>query len=79
MEYPVFITAFETLMESKDKDTTNLLYVLDQYTSGKAKELIKVCLQRKSPCSYQDPRELLKKHYGDPHMIGNAYITKLSH
>ena len=36
-----FITAFETLIESKVDDCSERLCFLDQYTSGKAKELIK--------------------------------------
>ena len=41
MSYPAFITAFETLIESKVDDSSERLCFLDQYTSGKAKELIK--------------------------------------
>ena len=36
-----FITALETLIESKVDDSSERLCFLDQYTSGKAKELIK--------------------------------------
>ena len=36
-----FITAFETLIESKVDDSSERLCFLDQYTSGKEKELIK--------------------------------------
>ena len=63
MEYPAFITAFETLIESKVKNPTELLYYLEQYTEGKAKELIKGCCQRKSKSSFQEAKLLLKKHY----------------
>ena len=54
------------------------LYFFDQYTSGKAKELIKGCLQMKSGDSYKEARRLLKKHFGDPYKIASAYIAKLS-
>ena len=36
MSYPAFITAYETLIESKVDDSNEGLYFLDQYTSGKA-------------------------------------------
>ena len=78
MSYPAFITAFETLIESKVEDSNERLYFLDQYTSGKAKELIKGCLQMKGEDSYKEARRLLKKHFGDPYKIASAYIAKLS-
>ena len=78
MSYPAFITAFETLIESKVDDSNERLYYLDQYTSGKAKELIKGCLQTKGEDSYKEARRLLKKHFGDPYKIASAYIAKLS-
>ncbi|CAB4017126.1 hypothetical protein AWC38_SpisGene15343 [Paramuricea clavata] len=45
------------------------LYFLDQYTTGKAKEVIKGCIQikqMKSNDSYGQAKALLKKHFGDP-------------
>ena len=73
-----FVTAFETLIESKVDDSNERLYFLDQYTSGKAKELIKGCLQMKGEDSYMEARRLLKKHFGDSYKIASAYIAKLS-
>lgn len=78
MSYPAFITAFETIIEFKVDDSNERLYYLDQYTSGKAKELIKGCLQMKGEDSYKEARRLLKKHFGDPYKIASAYIAKLS-
>ncbi|XP_015763909.1 PREDICTED: uncharacterized protein LOC107342913 [Acropora digitifera] len=77
MSYPALIAAFETLIESKVDNSSELLYFLDQYTSGRAKELIKGCLQMKSGDSYKEARRLLKKHFGDPYKIASAYIAKL--
>ena len=78
MSYPAFIAAFETLIESKVDNSSERLYFLNQYTSGKAKELIKGCLQMKSGDPYKEARRLLKKHFGDPYKIASAYIAKLS-
>jgi predicted Zn-dependent protease len=55
-----------------------LLYYLEQYTTAKAKEVIKGCLQSKTESSYLEPRALLRKHFGDSFKIANAYVTKLS-
>ena len=78
MSCPAFITAFETLIESKVDDSNERLYFLDQYTSGKAKELIKGCLQMKGENSYKEARRLLKKYFCDLYKIASAYIAKLS-
>ena len=78
MSYPAFIAAYETLIESKVDNSSELLYFSHQYTSGKAKELIKGCLQMKSGDSYKEARRLLKKHFSDPYKIPSAYIAKLS-
>ena len=48
MSYPAFIATFETLIKSKVDNSNERLCFLDQYTSGKAKDVIKVCLQMKS-------------------------------
>lgn len=53
MEFPAFMTAFEPLIESKVEDFFERLYFLGQHTSGKAKEVINACLQRKSEGSYK--------------------------
>ena len=76
MEYSRFINAFESLIESKVESLIERLYFLDQYTAGKAKEVIKGCIQMKSDDSYGQAKALLKKHFGDPFKVANAYITK---
>ena len=78
LEFPAFMTAFESLIESKVEDSCERLYFLGQYTSGKAKEVINSCLQRKSEGSYKEAKGLLKRQFGDPFKIANAHITKLS-
>ena len=59
-------------------NSSELLYFLDQYTSGKAKELIKGCLQMTSGDSYKEARRLLQKYFGDPYKIASAKIATLS-
>ena len=78
MEYSRFMNAFELLIESKVESPIERLYFLDQYTTGKAKEVIKGCIQMKSDDSYGQAKALLKKHFGDPFKVANAYIAKLT-
>ena len=70
MAYPAIITAFDTLVESKVSDPIELLYYWEQYTAGKARDVIKGCFQRKSESSYQEAKA--KEHFGDPFKIANA-------
>ena len=78
MEYPLFMTAFESLIESKVEDSNERLYFLGQYTSGKAKEIINGCLQRKMEGSYEEAKRLLRRQFGDAFKIANDHITRLS-
>jgi hypothetical protein len=50
-------------VESKVDDSIELLYYLEQYTTGKAEEVTKGCLQSKTESSYLEARALLKKHF----------------
>ena len=79
LEFPAFVTAFESLIESRVDDACEKLYFLGQYTADKAKELICGYLQRKSEESYNEAKSPLKKHFGDPFRIANAHINKLCH
>ena len=78
LEFPTFSTAFESLIESKVKDPIERLYFLGQYTVGKAKEVIKGCLQRRTCDAYNEAKHLLERQFGDPFKITNAHVTRLS-
>ena len=66
VEFPVFMTAFESLIESKVEDACERLYFLGQCTSGKAKEVINDCIQRKSERPYNEAKGLVKRQLGYP-------------
>ena len=78
LEFPTFWTAFESLIESKVEDPIERLYFLGQYTVGKAKEVIKGCLQRKTSDAYNEAKHLLQRQFGDPFKIASAHVTRLS-
>ncbi|XP_028417148.1 uncharacterized protein LOC114543600 [Dendronephthya gigantea] len=83
---------FENIGELKSRKNLNMkfsyhilrkrklftFYMYDQYTSGKANEVIKGCIQMKSDDSYSQAKALLKKHFGDPFKVANAYIARLT-
>ncbi len=73
LEFPTFWTAFESLIESKVEDPIERLYFLGQYTVGKAKEVIKGCLERKTSDAYNEAKHLLQRQYN------LSIITSLLH
>ena len=66
MEYSTFMNTFEALIESKVNNSLEQLYFLDQYTSGKAKEVIKGCIQMESKDSYNQAKAQLRSILGTP-------------
>ncbi|XP_031549017.1 uncharacterized protein LOC116286605 [Actinia tenebrosa] len=78
MEFPSFLTPFESLIESKVEDSVERLYFLGQYTTGTAKEVISGCLQRKTDDAYDEAKNLLQRQFGDPFKIASAHINRLS-
>ena len=62
MSYPSFIAAFEVLIESQVDNPSECLCFLDQYTSGKVKELFQGCLQMKCKDLQKVAKQLLQKH-----------------
>jgi hypothetical protein len=80
LEFPTLWTAFESLIESKVKDPIERLYFLGQYTVGKAKDVIKGCLQRKTNDGYGETNansaiHSKQRQFGDPFKIANAHVT----
>jgi hypothetical protein len=76
-DYPVFIRAFEVIIERRVSSNRDRLYFLNKYTKGKANEVIKVLITSSSESSYTKAKQLLAERYGDPHQVSDAYKVKL--
>ena len=76
--YPVFMRAFETIIEGRVTADKERLYFLKKYTTGKANEVIKGFVTLNSNDSYKRAKKLLAKRFGDPHRVSNAYKLRLS-
>ena len=76
-DYPVFMRAFEVIIESRVSSNRDRLYFLNKYTTGKANEIIKVFISSKSESSYTKAKQLLAERYGDPHRVSDAYKARL--
>ena len=63
-DYPVFIRAFEVIIEGRVPSNRDRLYFLNKYTAGNANEVIKVFITSSSESSYMKVKELLAERYG---------------
>jgi hypothetical protein len=72
-DYPYFVSAFDSLIEAKVDDLKQRLYYLNQFTSGEAREMIKVLVTLNSPGAYSKARNLLKEPFGHPYRVAQAY------
>ncbi|XP_043206561.1 uncharacterized protein LOC122381675 [Amphibalanus amphitrite] len=76
-KYRSFLRAFESRIGSKtDNDAEKLLY-LEQYCSGKPREIIRGCLYMSDEAGYLEARRLLERRYGDPESISSAFVDML--
>ncbi|KAK3736569.1 hypothetical protein QZH41_003143 [Actinostola sp. cb2023] len=78
LHYPIWIQAFETLIENKTRPNERI-HVLRKYVAGEAKEAIDGLLLLKSDDAYQKAKEMLSKRFGDPFAIATAYRQKLEY
>ena len=76
-DYPVFIRAFEVIIENRVKEDTERLYFLNKYTTGKPNEIIKAFVTSNSENGYQKTKKLLSERFGDPYLVSQAYKAKL--
>lgn len=77
LEYCTFMRAFEAGIESKETDNTSRLYYLEQYTSGRAKELVRSCQHMQPDEGYKKAKELLKERFGQEHKLAMAYLDRV--
>ena len=76
-DYPIFMRAFETIIETRVSADKERLYFLNKYTTGKANDVIKGFVTLSSSDSYKRAKNLLAQRFGDPHRVSNAYKSRL--
>ena len=76
LEYRSFIRAFESLIESRTFNNTDLLYYLGQFTAGDVKELVRSHHHLLSDVGYDEACRLLEKKFGEEYHIASAYEIK---
>ena len=76
-QYRTFCQAFETLVEVKEPDPASKLYYLQQFTTGRAQELVRSCLHMTPNEGYKKARALIEQKFGQKHSIATAHIDQL--
>lgn len=75
-DFRLFMRAFETRIESKTKDERELLFYLEQFTQGKAKQLVRSCLHLQKG-GFAEAKRLLETRYGNPIHLIDSYVERV--
>ncbi len=76
LQYAGFIRAFEYSVESKTQDPADRMYFLDQYTTGRAGNIVQGCMHMPPDRGYVEARKLLEKHFGNKYKVSEAILHK---
>lgn len=77
MQYPVWVKAFETLIEGRAVRQSERLHFLGRYAKGGAKEVVDSFLLLDSEDAYDKAKEILRKRFGDPLAVAATCRKKL--
>ena len=77
LEFHYFMAVCDEAVEKKIEDPHGKLTCLIKYTTGKAKEMVKNCIQLPPKEGYETVKEMMHKLYGDPHRVIAAYHKEI--
>ena len=77
LKFPVWLKAFETLIETRAVNSTERLHFLGRYVAGEAKEVIEGYMLMDGDDAYERAKDMLSKRYGDPFTVASAFRKKL--
>ena len=77
LHYPIWIKAFETLVESRAVSPAERLHFLGKYVSGEAKNVVNGFMLLDSEDAYNKAKEMLAKRFGDPFSVASGFRRKL--
>ncbi|KAJ8040940.1 hypothetical protein HOLleu_15399 [Holothuria leucospilota] len=72
-----FIAAFEHNIEKFTENDQDRLYYLQQYTSGRPRELVRSCMGKDRNRGYDQARKELEEEYGGDFKILNSYRKEI--
>ena len=76
-KYHSFIRAFDAKIGNRSMDCEEKLHFLEQFTSGRPRQIVQACFHMEPDQGYAEARRLLEKRYGDPSKVATAYTEKL--
>ncbi len=77
IDYAMWKTSFECLIESSTDDPVRRLSFLCQYTSGQAQLLVKSFMYKPTVENYLNAKLALDKEYGNKFVLSRAYMSKI--
>ena len=79
LNFAYFLLMFTESVEKKIEDPMGRLTRLIKCTTGEAQKLVKHFINNKPEQGYRNATELLRKQYGNPHMLLAAYRMEIKH
>ena len=76
LQNPVWRSAFNALVDSRPLAADIKLNMLNQYVTGKPKQVVKHYLLIGSEDAYQKARSVLQERYGNCNVVSTAFINK---
>ena len=77
LQYPVWKSAFNALVDSRPLAADIKLNMLNQYVTGKPKQVVEHYLLIGTEDAYQKARSVLQERYGNCNVVSTAFINKL--
>ncbi|XP_043211278.1 uncharacterized protein LOC122375804 [Amphibalanus amphitrite] len=75
-DFRLFMSAFEARVASKTDDQEELLFYLEQFTSGKPNQLVRSCLHL-GAAGFVEAKQLLETRYGNTICLVDSYVEKV--
>ena len=77
MQYPVWKSAFNALVDSRPLEPDMKLNLLNQHVAGKPKQVVEHYLLIGTEDAYQKARPVLQERYGNCNVVGTDFINQL--
>ncbi|CAB4034962.1 Hypothetical predicted protein, partial [Paramuricea clavata] len=77
LQYPMWVKAFETLIEGRAINPAERLHFLGKYVSGEAKEVVNGFMLLDGDDAYTKAKEMLAKRFGDPFTVAASFRKRL--
>nr|XP_054759571.1 uncharacterized protein LOC129265622 [Lytechinus pictus] len=78
MTYPMWKHAFISMIDSKPMGSTTKLMYLNNYVTGKPKDVVQHFMLIGSEDGYERVMSVISERYGNPSIVSTAYMNKLA-